>query len=432
MPEHTFLHEIEWLDSCSIKEEKINESNGKKYIISGAFMHADVPNRNKRVYKKEMADKAIDALRPLVKEGRVSMLVDHPEFFSGPTIKSYGALMTDITNVKEDGYAYYTATIYDTAIGRDLKAIIDAGAKIGVSTRGYGDAKEVDWVNSDGTKSKVVQIENWVLESVDFVDDPAVKDTETYMKIAKESKERNHVIANTSQSNRKGTTQMTIDEFKKESPEMVKQIEDAAVEQTKKEFTEKVSALEEQKNASEKSLSDVKETIGKLVECVKAYDNSLFTVVPETDLLASKDDKIAELEKALEESKKEAETFKAQLEEQKKEYEKKEKESYIEQLKASDKDFFAVESFKNIFDSCLTKEEVQKVYERNSSIMKEIMKKDVPAPAKSVQQTESTEPKKHDTLTAELRTRFNAFNEQRKWSNMPEMTEKQFIENFCK
>ena len=64
--------------------------------------------------------------------------------------------------------------------------------------------------------------------------------------------------------------------------------------------------------------------------------------------------------------------------------------------------------------------------------MKEIMKKDVPAPAKSVQQTESTEPKKHDTLTAELRTRFNAFNEQRKWSNMPEMTEKQFIENFCK
>lgn len=430
------FHEIEWIGLNKVEEQTITDACGKdkkKYVISGAFMKADVPNRNRRIYKKEMADKTIDALRPLVKEGRVNMLVDHPSFFDGPSIRNAGALMTDITNVKEDGYAYYTATIFDTAAGNDLKAMIDAGAKIGVSTRGYGDAKEIDWVNADGTKSKATLIENWVLESVDFVDDPAVKDTETYMKIRKESFDKYNVIAN-DEFNRKEQTQMpkTIDELKKESPELCKQFEDAVVEQTKKEFTEKYSALEEQNKVSEKALSDNRELIGKFVESLKAFDNSLFTIVPETDELKAKDAKIAELEKALTDAKNEAESFKTKFEEQKKDYEKKEKDAYVEQLKATDKDFFAVEAFKNVFDSCLTKEEVQKVYEHNSSIMKEIMKKDVPAPAKSVQQTESTEPKKHDTLTAEQRTRFNALNEQRKWSNMPKMTEKQFIENFCK
>ena len=116
------LHEIEWLD-CKI-ESVVNEANKQtSYIISGPFMKADVPNRNGRVYKREISNSAIAKLRPMVQERRIRMLVDHPEFFSGPSLLNTGAVLLDITDVQDDGYAYYKAKLVDTTVGKNLKQL---------------------------------------------------------------------------------------------------------------------------------------------------------------------------------------------------------------------------------------------------------------------------------------------------------------------
>ena len=424
------LHEIFWEGKVEHIEEKATTDgkSGGKYIISGPFMRADFMNRNHRVYTKEAANKAISAIRPMVEEKRIRMLVDHPGFFEGPSLMNAGALLLEVSDVKEDGYAYYKAQILDTDVGKNLKAILDAGSPVGVSTRGYvpseDGCEEKDWLDSEGNKHKAEYIKDWVLESVDFVDDPAVLDTEIYMKLHTESLKRRNVPM----------TVKTVDEMKSEYPELCKTLAESAIADTKTEFETKVTELESQVKTVTDSANAKSEALNKLVEAVREIDPDKFNVIQESEAIKAKDSEIAELNTKLEEANKKIESLEQELKDNKADYEKKEKEAYLETLKASDPSFFSLESFKNIFDNCITKDDVKIVYENNSKIVKEMKEKSmVPATGKTLQTDESADSKKDnliDGLTPEQHTDFVGRNEMRRLSNLPLMTTEQYLAKF--
>ena len=422
------LHEIFWEGKATYTEDKT--SDGKpigKYIISGPFMRADFMNRNHRVYTKDAANKAISEIRPMVEEKRIRMLVDHPGFFDGPSLMNAGAVLLEITDVQDDGYAYYKAQILDTDVGRNLKAILDAGSPVGVSTRGYvpteDGEEEKDWIDSDGKKHKADYIKDWVLESVDFVDDPAVLDTEVYMKLHTESLKRRNVPM----------AVKTVDEMKSEYPELCKTLADSAIADTKKEYDTKVAELEAQINTANESVKVNNEAIDKLIDAVKSVDPSKFTVIQESEALTAKDSEIAELKTQLAESNAKISELEKQITDNKLEFEKKEKEAYLESLKVSDPDFFSFESFKNIFDNCVTKDDVKTVYENNSKIVKEMKEKSAaPATGKTFQTNESAENqvKLIDGLTPEQYEDFKSRNEMRRLSNLDPMTTEKYLAMF--
>ena len=423
------LHEIFWEGKISQIEEKTTDGKTTgKYIISGPFMRADFMNRNKRVYTKDAANKAISAIRPMVEEKRIRMLVDHPGFFEGPSLMNSGAVLLELSDVQDDGYAYYKAQILDTDVGKNLKAILDAGSPVGVSTRGYvpteDGCEEKDWVDSEGNKTKAEYIKDWVLESVDFVDDPAVLDTEIYMKLHTESLKRRNVPM----------TVKTVEEMKSAYPELCKTLTDSAITDTKTEFETKVSELESQVKTANESATAKSDALNKLVDAVREIDPSKFTVIDESEAIKAKDSVIAELNTKLEEANKKIESLEQEIKTSKTEYEKKEKEAYMETLKASDPDFFKLESFSNIFDNCLTKEDVKTVYENNSKIVKEMKEKSmVPSVGKTVQTEESADKKDTnliDGLTPAQHNDFTGRNEMRRLSNLEPMTVEHYLATF--
>jgi len=409
------LHEIQWLD-CKVESNIVEGNSGKtkvQYILTGPFMKADVPTRNGNVYKREEANKAIANLRPMVAERRIRMLVDHPEWFGSASITKSGALLMEITDVQEDGYAYYKAKVMNTAAGKDLKAVLDAGSKLGVSTRGRGFVKEEEIPGYEGKFSVVT---DWELVSIDFVDDPAVLDTEAYM----------HMESN----KRRPGMFKTVEELKAACPELAQKIAESAIVELKSEYDGKLQEADKKFNDTAHVVEQKTAELEKLVESIKTVFPDKFVVVEESKLVSEKEGRIAELENSLKESSKDAETLRAEMKEMKDAHVKAERDSYIEHLKATDEEYFKFESFKDCFENCLTKDEVQTAYESNAKILKEMKEKVVaPAPAKSTQTEESSEAKP-DGLTEEQHKDLRAKNLQRKRSGLVAWTEAKYLEMF--
>ena len=398
-----------------LKENK----NGKKikdYIISGPFMRADVPTRNNTLYTTEEANKAIRQLRPFVEEGRIRMLVDHPDFISEGGLKNAGAKLLSITDIQEDGYAYYKAKIYNTRVGKDLKAILDEDSKIGVSTRGYGFVKEEKVPGFEGTFSVIYE---WELQSIDFVDDPSVIDTESKMHI---------------ESNKRSTNYMkTVEEFKAACPELFKQV----VENTTKDVK---TELEKTLNESRKEVETLKAAqesknaeLEALVESFKKAYPDKFTVIEESKIVAEKEARIEEIEKSLNETKLQYENAQKSLKEKEDAHINSEKESYIEHLKATDPEFFKISTFENCFEHCLTKDEVKTVYENNSKIVKELQEKITNAkPGKTTQTDENSDNEESGKLTESQRKDMESRNRQRIRAGLEEFSEDVYLEKFVK
>lgn len=407
------LHEIQWLD-CKV-ESIASEGKGKmQYIISGPFMKADVPNRNKHVYKRDEANKAIAKLRPMVQERRIRMLVDHPDFLSyGASLVRAGALLMDITDVQDDGYAYYKAKILNTTVGKDLKAILDGGSKIGVSTRGMANVKSEEIVGYEG---KFDVIYDWELSSIDFVDDPAVLDTEAYMHL--ESKKRSSVMFK------------TVEEMKAACPELVQKLVDSTIADVKQEYDVKLQEAEKKVQETAQELSAKATELETVVEGIKKVFPDKFTVIEESKLVEEKAQQLSETEKALQDAKAEADKLRSQIKEIEDAHTKAERDAYVDHLKATDAEFFALESFKNCFENCLTKDEVKTVYEANAAIVAEMKAKvATPAPAKTQQTGESAEPKKTG-LTDDQKKDFEARNLQRRRNGLDPWTEAKYLEKF--
>ena len=126
-------------------------ANGKKeYFIEGVFMQADIKNRNGRVYPKSIMEKEVNRYKKeFVEKDRAFGELGHPE---GPTI-NLDKVSHLIQSLDLEGKNYVgKAKVLSTPNGEIVKALINDGAKLGVSSRGLGSLEQkgnAQYVNDD-------------------------------------------------------------------------------------------------------------------------------------------------------------------------------------------------------------------------------------------------------------------------------------------
>ena len=145
-----------------ITEEK---DNGEKtYKIKGVFMQSEVKNRNGRVYPFPVLEKEVTRYnKDYVNENRAFGELGHPD---GPTVNLERASHM-ITSLEPDGKNFVgQATILKTPMGRIVENLMDAGGKLGVSSRGMGSLEQKNGAN-------YVKNDFYLATAADIVADPS-------------------------------------------------------------------------------------------------------------------------------------------------------------------------------------------------------------------------------------------------------------------
>lgn len=152
------------VDTIQIRISLEEGANGGKLVARGQFAIADKPTANRRRYGRALWERELKRLAPIMAAKKVFGELDHPA--EGRTkLQRVSHLLTNLV-LQPDGQIIGEAEVMDTTMGKELKAIFDAGGNVGVSSRGYGSVKQ----DSEGYDE--VQ-DDFQLDTFDFVVDPA-------------------------------------------------------------------------------------------------------------------------------------------------------------------------------------------------------------------------------------------------------------------
>ncbi len=157
--------------------EDATPAGTKRLVVRGQFGLADVPTSNKRLYRESLWKREFKRLAESLDDRRLFGECDHPA--DGKTKLQRASHLITRLEIK-NGEVVGEAEILPTPMGRILEAIMQTGAKVGVSSRGYGSTMKDD----DGND---VVGEDFKLLSFDFVADPATKTA--YPKVFAEAEE---------------------------------------------------------------------------------------------------------------------------------------------------------------------------------------------------------------------------------------------------
>ena len=120
-----------------LSEGKMSERGNP--LVEGILATAEVKNGNGRYYSKELWDREIDKYQELIKENRATGELDHPE----SQVINLKNVSHNIKEMHWDGdNVIGTIEILPTPSGNILKALIDSGISVGVSSRGMGSLEQ--------------------------------------------------------------------------------------------------------------------------------------------------------------------------------------------------------------------------------------------------------------------------------------------------
>lgn len=144
------------------------EDGKKQHYIEGIFMMGNIQNRNGRYYPVEVLENAVNKYSAsFIKNNRAFGELGHPD---GPSI-NLDRVSHLIESLKRDGNNYIgRAKILPTPMGNIVTGILDAGGKLGVSTRGLGSLEETD------KGYKLVKDDFFLSTAADIVADPSAPD----------------------------------------------------------------------------------------------------------------------------------------------------------------------------------------------------------------------------------------------------------------
>jgi hypothetical protein len=144
-------------------KEKNTSSNSQLVKFRGKFQEADAINKNQRMYPFGVLDVNVKRLDEAIKTGGLIGEADHP----ADSIIHFSNCSHKITKLWWEGKTLMgEGLILDTPMGKLLKALINCGVRIGISSRGVGNGK----VNEDGI---LVIGESYKLITFDAVADPS-------------------------------------------------------------------------------------------------------------------------------------------------------------------------------------------------------------------------------------------------------------------
>ena len=153
------LQEHLTFDQANIVLENANE--GKDLYLKGIMIQGGVRNANQRVYPVNEIGRAVKTLNDQISNG-YSVLgeVDHPEGLN-INIDRVSHMITECWMEGDNGYG--KLKILPTPMGNLVKTMLEAGVKLGVSSRGSGN------VADDGSNT----VSDFEIITVDVVAQPS-------------------------------------------------------------------------------------------------------------------------------------------------------------------------------------------------------------------------------------------------------------------
>jgi len=120
----------------TIKESR--ETNDGKIILSGILQKADTLNQNGRVYPRDILEREVINYQKIIQENRSTGELDHPE--------SSVVSLQNVSHIIRDAYfdsddVIGTVEVLGTPAGKILQELLNAGVRIGISSRGVGTTK---------------------------------------------------------------------------------------------------------------------------------------------------------------------------------------------------------------------------------------------------------------------------------------------------
>lgn len=153
---------VDWYED-SFATMELTESVNGLVKFRGKFQEADAVNKNKRTYPFDVLDTNVKAMMETIKRRSLLGELDHPT----DSIVHYANASHVITKLWWEGNKLMgEGEILPTPYGDILKALINSGVPIGISSRGVGSGK----VNESGI---LVIGESYKLITFDAVADPS-------------------------------------------------------------------------------------------------------------------------------------------------------------------------------------------------------------------------------------------------------------------
>ena len=143
------------------EDEKRYVTNGGM-ILSGVMQKSDTQNGNGRIYPHKVLMREVENYKKLVKEGRALGELDHPDD-SVINLRNASHMVTDMWWNNKDVMG--KVKVLDTPSGGILRALVESGVKLGISSRGMGSV-------SENQGSTIVE-DDFQLLRFDFVSEPS-------------------------------------------------------------------------------------------------------------------------------------------------------------------------------------------------------------------------------------------------------------------
>ena len=144
-----------------VTEAKADSNGDKHWYLQGIFVQGDKRNLNNRVYPTSEIRKAVEAVNQKAKDFTVWGELDHPSELQ-INLDRVSHLIESMWMEGTNGMG--KLKIINTMMGNTAKAMLEAGGKLGVSSRGSGD------VDFDGVVS------DFEIVTVDLVATPSAPD----------------------------------------------------------------------------------------------------------------------------------------------------------------------------------------------------------------------------------------------------------------
>lgn len=147
----------------------VEEINGKKnFFIEGVFMQADVLNKNRRKYPREILSREANRyVTEMVNTNRAVGELGHP---NSPAI-NLDKISHKIISLHEDGNNWIgKAKLLDTPMGKIAQNLTESDIQLGVSSRGLGTLKAI---HDGSTQYNQIQEDFRLATAADIVYDPS-------------------------------------------------------------------------------------------------------------------------------------------------------------------------------------------------------------------------------------------------------------------
>ena len=131
-------------------------------MLSGVIQRADARNGNGRIYPYSVLNREMDTYRQLVQERRALGELDHPDQ-SVINLKNVSHLVTEVWWNGKDVMG--KIQVLGTPSGQELRELVNANVKIGISSRGTGSVRE--------SRGETIVEDDFQLICFDIVSEPS-------------------------------------------------------------------------------------------------------------------------------------------------------------------------------------------------------------------------------------------------------------------